>query len=207
MTMDPAHHDDSERKQRRFQFGLRTTFIVVTLLCLWFGFKFARERRANEMIARHERLLETILNNTVTPPPNAFYTVNPGNRDEVQSNLRSPYSAEQEGFLGFDLLHGHTSPARIAALTLQLDVSRLLPMNRDEVSQRMIVHYEQGLEKLGMWKFQAVTRINVSGAKSRCVWTSKESELSVVIDAEVAANAPAAEVRILVIDAQQRRLW
>jgi hypothetical protein len=206
MTLDLTIRDDSEPKRRRIQFGLRTSLIAITLLCLWLGFRFVREHRADEIIARHERLLDAIAKNVVTPPPNAFYSVHPGGRDEIQTNLRSPYSADQEGFVGFDLLHGHTSPARIAALTLQLDISRLLPMNRGEVSQRMIVHYEHGLEESGMWKFQAVTRSNASGAKSRSVWTSNESELSVVIDADVAAGAPTAEVRILVIDAQQLRL-
>jgi hypothetical protein len=207
MIIEPATCDDTGPRRRRLQFSLRTAFVAITLLCIWLGIKLARERRSNEMLARHEQLLDIIVNNTVTPPPNAFHSVYPGDKDEILTNLRSPYSAEQEGFLGFDLLHGHTSPARIAALTLQLDVSRLLPMNRDQVSERMIVHYEQGLEKFGMYRFQSITRTNTIGARSRSVWASKESELSIVIDADVAADVPVAEVRILVIDAQQFRLW
>ncbi len=100
------------------------------------------------------------------------------------------------------------STARITSQALTIDVSQLLQkLSPTEVSKALARHYAQGLQQQGMEERHANDSIRPAEARRREVWATGHNELSLIIDVEVAARESTAEVRILLIDAQQLHLW
>ena len=195
-TMEPSL---MKRLKPRFQFrfGLKSLFIVMTILCVWLGCKFARERRAADMIARHNALLDTIVKNIATPPANTFYRLNPGSEDELNKRLGRTWPGDN--FQRASILRTGTN-ASIAIQNLTLDITR---MPREETGQQLLNHYSQGLETLKLKR----TISDAVGDNATYVWISQGNEFTVIVDAQTTADIPTANVRILLIDSQQLKLW
>jgi hypothetical protein len=66
-TLDDAAPPTVPPPRRQFRFGLKALFIVMTLLCVWLGYKFARERRAAEMLSRRQAVYNTLIKNLSKP--------------------------------------------------------------------------------------------------------------------------------------------
>jgi len=196
------HAIDSEQtpsapRRWRFRFGLKALFVVVTVLCVWLGYKSARERRAAEMIARHNALLDAIVKNIATPPSNTFYRLNPGSEDEL--NRRFGRTWANNDFQRTAILRTGSN-ASVEIQNLTLDISG---MGREDVGRQLLSHYSQKLEKL---KLKRKISDEV-GAHATYIWTSQDNEFTIIVDAHMAADMLTAEVRILLIDSQQLKLW
>jgi hypothetical protein len=76
---DDANATDAAPSQRsRFRFGLKTLFVVTTVLCLWLGYKFLRERRVAEMVARHEEVLAKLVSQIDSSNSPVLHGITPG---------------------------------------------------------------------------------------------------------------------------------
>jgi hypothetical protein len=186
-----------------FRLRLRTLFILVTLVCILLGLKLASEQRRGRIVARHHALVDTLSANILSPPPNITYQTEPGDVNEIASNI----NFNDVDFLGFEFLDAG-GPQRVSGRSLVLDVSKLAPTNSPaDLARDLVQHYETGLTRLGMHQWQSVHGIGLDGRQSRSVWTSDDHELAAVIDVDIAAERGLAEIRILVIDGQSRDLW
>lgn len=182
----------------QFRFGLKSLFVVMTILCVWLGYTVARNRKADEMIDRHNELLDRIIKNIATPPANTFYRLNnPGSEDELARQLGRSWPGDN--FQRLAILRTGTN-ASTAIQNLTLDISGI---KRDEIGQQLIEHYSQRLEALKLKR----TITDFVGPTSTAVWTSQSNELTVVIDAHLEPDAQMANIRILLIDSQHLKLW
>lgn len=178
----------------------------MTVLCVWLGYKFARERRAAEMDARHNALLDQIIINTVPPPTGTFHTLNPGSRDVLSAHLGRTTSRNR---LRRDAILRAGAADTVTTESLVLDVSGLTAKyNKPDIARQLATHYSDGFENLGLNPRITTNRpANASGFRATIVWTSPKNELIVIVDANVSADQPTAEVEMLLIDSQQLRLW
>jgi hypothetical protein len=204
----------------RFRFGLKAIFVVVTVLCLWLGYKAARERRADGILARHDAVLATLVKQIATPPAHTFYSISPGSEDELLYRLGYPgRQFRRATVLRVDHSGSTTSQ------NLKIDVSKLLDGNTNPVTvaDQLIQHYGGALAPIGF--VQTLTHgdstsqgssttqdgktiaIETQLGECRGIWSSAKSDISVVIDGKVFAPSKQAIVSILVIDSQQLYLW
>jgi hypothetical protein len=178
----------------------------MTILCVWLGYKMARERRAAEMGDRHNELLDRIIENIVPPPTGTFYTLHPGSRDVLSVQLGR--TTAHHHFQRNTILRTGTA-ANVTSQNLVLNISELISkLSRLDIARQLPIHYSDGFKKLGL--NPRITTNSTGGAsesKATVVWTSSKNELTVVINAHVADDQPTAEVEILLIDSQQLRLW
>jgi hypothetical protein len=179
----------------RLHFGLKSLFVLLTIASLWFGYRAARERRANAMIDRHNAVLNTIVKNINPPPADTFYRLNPGSQDELLNRLAGPGDHHARATI---LRTG--SNAFVTIQNLTLDISRL---SEADVRMQLLNHYSQGLESLELQR----TITDAVGPNSTAVWVSNGNELTVVVDVNIATDTSTAEVRLLLIDSQTLKLW
>lgn len=200
-----AQFESHQARGWQLRFGLKTVLVFVTLFCVYLGYQSARAQLASKMVARRNSLLDTIIANVVPPPANSFYRLAPGSRDELERYLgRSlPGDAFQR-----DVILRTGSTSTVASQNLTIDVSRLLASSEaSEVAQRLVAHYSQGLDQLGLAKRNDETAIGDDQANTAAIWTSEANELTVFVEARVDSNSPTALVRIQIVDAQQLHLW
>jgi hypothetical protein len=191
-------------RRPRFRFGLKALFVLMTIVCLWLGNRMIRERRAAEMIAGRDRVIQIVTANIATPPTDTFYRINPGSQDELLQEAQWP---GPEHWRRAILDTGSTG--LLATWTLVLDVSKSLEsVNRAGVVQQLVDHYARRFARHRLDRRErSGGGSNLGGGYARAVWTTAGNEFTVIIDAEVDAEVSTAEVRILVIDAQQLRVW
>lgn len=205
MIEDAREADEAIQIRRpRFRFGLKALFGAMTIACLWLGYKMIRERRAAEMIARNNQIIQIVTANIATPPPDTFYQLDPGSQDVLLGNAQWP---GPEHWRRTILETGSTG--QLAGWTLVLDVSkRLEKLHRGGVAQHLVNHYAQHFTKHGLARREDTSGSNnLGGGFARGVWTSHGNEFTVIINADVGADVPTAEVRIITVDAQQLRVW
>jgi hypothetical protein len=202
---DAAKPDLDLLRRRRFRFGLKTLFIAVTVLCIWLGYRYVRERRTNEILARHEAVLATLTKQIATPFQ-TLYAISPGGEDEL---LRR-FGHDSKRFRRATLLRvDHSSPGQSSAL----DVSKLLASgtNPTTIADRLAQHYGSALVPAGFEHTytHGGSRSDLGSVSGtyRGIWTSPAGDLNVIIDAEVFAQSKTATVSILFTDSQQIRIW
>jgi len=184
----------------------------MTTLCLWLGYRFARERAANELIARHDAVLSVLIKQIATAPSSTFYGNNPGSEDELSRHLSFP----GKGFRRTTILKVDHS-ASTTSQSLVVDVSQLLKNKvvAQQIADDLVNYYASGLPGIGM---QRTTSVGASSGysanglsnetgKVRGIWSSPKSDLTVVIDATVESINQQGNVSILLLDSQQIRLW
>jgi hypothetical protein len=199
---DPGREQPAPR-QRQYQFGLKSLFVLTTILCVWLGYKTVRERRASEVNARFNSLLDAVVSNIGKSPPNANYRLNPGSLSKMQQKARWP---GEEFYLNTILRTG--SSGRIASRTLGLDISRALATaSAKSVKEKLIDHYTDGLAALNMSQRSHSANFSSERIQARSVWASPANELSAVFDVDLHVEDATAEIRILLIDSQQLNLW
>lgn len=193
------------KPSRRFRFGLKTLFVVMTALCCWLGGKLSRERRADAMLARHEAVLAALTKQIATPPEGTFYVIGVDSQDKLQKQLSFPGSDFRRKAI---LDVGHSGST--TTTTLILDVSKLISSNKSaDVAAELASYYGANLAAAGM---QRTVSGSLGGSEgyswpNRSVWTSDNNDLVVVIDVEHQAKSPRAFVSVMLIDAQQLHLW
>jgi hypothetical protein len=202
-TEDEAPLTNSS-SHRGFRFGQKALFVVVTLLCVWLGYESARGYRAARMVARHRRVLDTVLANIASPPEHTFYMSPVGSVDDLmrQINWRGDNS---ERVLATQW--GNT--ASITTQHLFLDVKELINSTKHsdirlgEISQLVCRHYTDSLDVDG--PDDGSMESQPTKGRSTATWTSPGNELVVNVDVEVVEDA--ADIRIQFIDSQQLRVW
>jgi hypothetical protein len=189
------------RKSRtRLRFGLKTLLIAMTVVCLLLGYWFARVRRAEEMIARHDRLWNTVINNIVTPPTDVTYHSFIGTENDIKDRFSWGGHLNPKG-----VVMGTGSMGTVRSESFTVDFSKFQPpASRKNIAGVLIDHYSSGLGAAG------VSRCYDGGSSNlqrRAVWTSPREDLAVVIDVSASRDEPYAEVQILLIDSQQLFIW
>jgi len=125
MSQDNAAQPDIDLpRRRRLRFGLKTLFIVVTALCLWLGYHVVRERRADEILARHDAVLAALVKQIATAPAQTFHSISHGSEDEVLHRLGYP---DKQFRRATSLRVDHSGST--TSQNLAVDVSKLLEMN------------------------------------------------------------------------------
>ena len=52
-----------------FRFGLKTIFVVMTILCVWFGYQAIHHQRFEQVRARHSALVKAVQDSMSQAPP------------------------------------------------------------------------------------------------------------------------------------------
>ncbi len=128
---------------QRFQFGLKTIFVLVTLVAIWLGFYVFRMRQADAVFARAAAIYDTLANNLATLPE--------GTTLSVSTKQRRP----QHGFRGAmrsrntAVYTGRFVESCIDAIELDL-AGPLAQMPKTDLDRILFEHYSKGLEEKGL---------------------------------------------------------
>ncbi len=188
----------------RFRFGLKALFLFTTLLCVWLGYKYERVRRANELIARHQAVLEVIVRRIATPPEGTFYVFGRESADQLLYKLSFPGEHFRRQTI-LDVGHSASSMTQDEII----DVSKLLATKKpNDVVVQLAHYYGADLASVGLQLTTSGYRGNHGDLSvSRDVWNSPNNDLVVVIDAEIDPKSQRAFVSVMLIDGQQLHLW
>ena len=206
--------------RRRFRFGLRTLFIVMTVLCLWLGYRVIRERRAAEILARHEAILSVLVKQVDTAPTSTFYSISSHNGDELLDRFGYPDKRFRRA-TALRVDHSDSTTRQ----KLVVDVSKLLDSKTHPttIADQLIQLYGRALVPLGFVQTlshgdtisqgnsiaQGGKTIAVETSLGACrgIWSSPNGDINVVIDGQVFAPSKQAIVTVLLIDSQHLQLW
>jgi hypothetical protein len=136
------------RRQRRFQFSLKSFFVLVTFLCLWLGYRAWHRYRAEQMVERHNSLIGVIARSVATPPDGtAFRFQQPQNEETILGRAGWP-----KGFDPSTAAEFNNNPrCRFDTESFLLDVSKLLTGPKPKrVVWDIASYYCSGLEELGL---------------------------------------------------------
>lgn len=198
---------ESNRKaprRARFRVGLKALFAVMTLLCLWLGWRMARQRQAAAIVARSQTILDGIESNMTTVPQGASFTISSNLRQRKSSFLkktrRDPSDLTNQ-------LGGISSNGRFYTSAIRgepLDITNLLATkSAADASLQIRSHYEQGLKKIGLRR--TVTTNSVE--KATAIWQMPEHGLHVIIDVDADAARKQADVRIIYLHSESLSFW
>ncbi len=183
------------------QFGPKSLLVILLLLLgSWFGIGIARQHRAAQMIARHNAVLDVIINNLSELPAYSKFIVSPSTRAELEKLLGRTWPDDEIRLEA--VLHSGTMPAFTAGTAI-LDIADLLTDASDgKAVTELVGHYSRGLAELGL------ERIASGGAaKSIAIWKSPSGDLDVWITVDAHEDAKTAEVRMIFLDGQRLALW
>lgn len=196
----------SDRQRRRLSFSLKSVFLLVTVLCLWLGYRTAYRRQARQVVSRHNEIIAALSRNIAAPPEGMRYR-SPGPQDEGQILARAGWPKGIDPQIAVSPLQ--TSPGRIETESFLLDIPNLVSTpNPSRVDWHIIEHYGNGLEELGMISGASFTGTERSGeSHASAVWISPAGDLSVTLDADVDFPSSTAHVTIVSVDSQRIQLW
>lgn len=202
MSSDQGEHED-RRTERRWCFRVnpKTALVVLVLLpCIWFGTRLARQRHAAILLARHNAVLDVVIENISETPAKTSFTVHPGERPELEKLLGRTWPDEatrRQAILEFG------TPPRAVSTGVELNISEsLADASAVEVAGRLADHYADGLADLGLERIASG-----GGASAAAVWKSPENDLDVWIAVAADGDAQSALVRIIFVDSQRLHVW
>ncbi len=199
LTETETKQDPPQR--RRIRFGLKTAFVVMTVLCLWLGWRMARQRQAAAVISRSYAVLDVIESNIATAPPNTIFTM-PSHLRQRQANFLKQTrqgSIEQSSQLGS--IFGSGRYYIMATRGQPLDITKLVATSDTKAASVQIrTHYEKGLAKLGLKR-----SLTSDGEKATAIWQMPDHGIHVVID--VHADQNQADVRVIFMHNETLSIW
>jgi hypothetical protein len=178
MIEDPREGDSfSVRLGRpRPRFGLKTAFVVMTVLCVWLGWRSVRERRIAEMHARRESVVAAL--------EKVFTTSRPG---IIKDGRWSPEVTHRRN-LGGD---GTAYIRHVSADTERLQIVQpLIDQPIVNIVKELLAAYEPGLTAAGLHReiikaSGSTSSDNFGHAYGGTVWVLPEHGLTVSLDAQV----------------------
>lgn len=193
---DDAPLNDSPR--RRFRFGLKHAFIIMTLLCVWLGVKVARERRADEMIARRHAVYNTLLKNMSKPFMDARIEFAPRLLRHTNSTFRKDW------ILGTGASRSYETDE--LELTLGPTIASL---PADKIVREIADHVGLGLNECGLYNEGGLTESFGPAVQYIGSWQQdSKSEFTVIIEVVAEpAQSKSAMVWVAVIENQLLSHW
>jgi hypothetical protein len=197
---------EATRRQRRFQFSLKSFFVLVTFLCLWLGYRAWHSYRVDQMIERHNNLIGVIARSVATPPDGAaFRFQHPQNEETILGRAGWPKGIDPSTAAEYN----NNAQCRFSTESFLLDVSKLLTgPTPKRVVWDIASYYCSGLEELGMEsavEFSGPS--DADGSIAGVVRVSPAGDLQVFINVQVDQSAGTAQVVIVTSDNQQIHFW
>ena len=190
-------------RRGRFRFGLKSLLVVMTIVCVYLGWRTARHLQATAIVARSNAVLNVIESNMAAAPPNTSFVtpLHLRQRSATFQKRARPDQADQTDRLG--QVFGGGSLYSMATRSEPLDIMQLLTTgNAAAASVQIRSHYERGLAKLGLRR--AMTG---DGEKSTAIWQMPEHGLYVIIDVDADPVRKQADVRAIFLHSESLSAW
>ena len=188
---------DSPRPPPRLRTAPKIVLILAVMLVgSWFAAKLIRHQRADEILTRHDAVLDAIIGNIATPPAGTTFESPPRKRDELEKLLGRTWpdpTTRRKAILDF----GSPFPAVSTSITLDISEARNDDEEIERLAGRLADVYADGLAAVGLEKV-----VSGGGANPVAVWKSRDDDLDVIINIDTDPDSQTAEVRILFIDSQ-----
>lgn len=203
MPEDLTMQSEPPPGRRLFRFGLKSLFILMTVLCIWLGIRAARDRRAREMVAVNHAVLEALEKNVTAEPKDAHFVMPASIRQSTANFLKKsrPDSEAQRRQIAnlFDGGRLYTTSTFDVPLNVEKALAADSPTN---VSTRLVAHYGRGLAEAGL-------NLTVSGGgeSSMAIWHMPDHGVSVIIDVNVDSDTKQARVRTIFIQNDKLSIW
>ena len=189
MVNDAMATTDSPQRPR-FRFGLKSLFVVMTILCAWLGYRAVRHYQFEQIRSRHIALVKAIHANLDEIPANT-------SRATVQRDSR-PWSGSME-FHKFLIRNAVTMAA-------SLTIGPALAVESDkDIARKLLTHYGRGLADLGLQSVDLSTQTEPE--TQRVVWQSPDYGIVLVIDARVLGTADAKQADITFLLIHNEDAW
>lgn len=191
---------------RRFRFGLRSLFVLVTMLCIGLGLKFPSDRRA-AYIETWDRALRNVICENIATVPNCLAV--------------AKLMEQSPSIVATDKLWPNDEPAARPrkvndiltswAPNIVLDVSTALQLEQPAaLANRLLKHYESGLAEHGLQRISFEPGMTCpTTTESSAVWVSDRPELNtfVTIAVRVSADTNQGNVQIRHVARPTTRSW
>lgn len=188
-------HNELPPNRFRFGFGLKALFVVVTILCLAFGYHSIRRQRALEIVANHDRVVDALVRNFTRVPQGAASSTEVGREEDIRNSL---------------LWEGYSQPVNVVmetgsinstrGKTVTIGISKWLSSSPpSHIAGSLLGHYSNGLDQAGLNMRNGAR----CGSTQYEVWASPRQDRVVVVDVNVNPDKSLARVRTLFIDSQQ----
>ena len=198
-NVEPAQTTDKPEPRSRRSAKLLLILLALSL-CAWLAATLVRTRRADQILGRHDAVLDALITNIATPPAGTTFQAHPGEPAELQRLLGRTWP-DQETRRNAILEFG--SPNRAVSTRVTLDLAEALgDESEQEVARRLADGYAEGLAAAGLKRI-----VSGGGTNQAAVWKSPDNALDVWIDVDVDPDASSAEVQIIFIDTQRLTLW
>jgi hypothetical protein len=203
MPNDLTIRSGRQASRRLFRFGLKSIFILMTILCIWLGIHAARDRRAREMVAINHAVFEALAKNATAQPKDAYFVMSASIRQSTASFIKkSRLDSETQRRQIASLFNGGRLYAT-STFDVPLNVEKALSVDSPEqVSRRLLGHYENGLAEAGLKR-----SLSSSGESSMAIWEMPDHGLSTIIDVVVSPERQQARVRTIFIQNDQLSVW
>jgi hypothetical protein len=185
-------------KRGGFRFGLRTIFVVATLLGVIFGYLAMRANWLSETARRHNAMAAKLRENLFKPPAGVAYDWPETLKKHVGRYFLQSWDERRRFFdLGNEARHSMT-----ASTTLGFNIAKP-PTGKHpaDLCQRLLEHYEIGLETVGL----ARSIGGYSGQRCQTLWT--DEGVVVIVEVWVNSDQTSGGVQMLVVDEQEFHLW
>jgi hypothetical protein len=187
----------------QFRFGLKTLFIIMTVSCVWLGWRMARQRQAAAMVARSRAVMDVIDGNMSTPPQGTSFVMPPHLRQQTASFLTRTRPDPSNQTKQVSNPFGDGRFYSMSTRGEPLDITKLLATgNAAAASVQIRNQYERGLAKLGLQR-----ALTSDGEKATSIWGLPEHGLHVIIDVDSDTARNQADVRVIFLHSEELKAW
>lgn len=185
MHVESASPNHVQPRVRRFRFGLKTLFVVMTVLCFWLGGQVVRYRQSAAVVARYHAVSAALEQKMMTAPLNTRF---------IRVDVPLP-SIERSS----DKWRFRTTEI----WTWWLDISKF-PVTIDigDAGTKIRTYYERGLDDLGL-----VRTATTGGANASAIWEMPQHGVYVIVDVHIDAALKQAHVRLVFLQNEKLSLW
>lgn len=185
MSHDPAISESEASRRRRFRFSLKAMFLLITLLCVIFGYTFGRHQRAAELERWDFELYELIRANVDQLPELAAFPATRQSRrfipKEEQDHWRGNRYQQvlQDGEL---FTHWGTE--------ITLDLKEALKVQTPfGVANRLLSFYEAGLREHGLRQLHSKRgEFEPPLSEPSSIWVSERPDFNTIVEVEVSVS-------------------
>lgn len=203
MSEDATLESERSPGHRFFRFGLKSLFVLMTVLCIWLGTRAARDRQAREMVAINHAVVDALEKNTTAEPKEAEFVMPASIRQSTASFMKKnrPDSETQRRQITSFFDGGRLYST--STFDVPLNVQKALAADSPEnVSRRLMGHYERGLAETGLNR-----TVSGGGESSMAIWQMPAHGISVIIDVNVNPERKQARVRAIFIQNDKMSIW
>lgn len=203
MASDTASDTTQRNPPWRFHFSLKWLLLVMAVLCVSLGLFAMLERKAQEMLAIHQAVMDTLNANFVSEPKDVRF-VNPEAVRRSAAVLEKSAAGTSKRGQSVSRFFGTRTLYSSNEINVSLDVATALagPQGKNVLAQ-LPSHYAQGLTEIGLRQ----TSMSFSPGLASEFWQNPEHGVLVIIDAFLDESSKRVWVRAVFIQNDRASIW